>query len=72
MPPSNLESRCHLYLELQMLYKFYLIQGYVIYSMRNKLKKQYAHLKGPQLKNLKVSGIQVVLLSDLLDFILFN
>ncbi|XP_039119953.1 tRNase Z TRZ1 [Dioscorea cayenensis subsp. rotundata] len=34
-------------------------QGYVIYSMRNKLKKQYAHLKGPQLKNLKVSGIQI-------------
>lgn len=36
-----------------------MIQGYVIYSVRNKLKKQYAHLKGTQIKKLKLSGVQV-------------
>ncbi|XP_020264224.1 nuclear ribonuclease Z-like isoform X2 [Asparagus officinalis] len=34
-------------------------QGYVIYSVRKKLKKQYAHLKGPQIKKLKVSGVEI-------------
>uniref|UniRef100_A0A6V7QRZ4 Uncharacterized protein n=1 Tax=Ananas comosus var. bracteatus TaxID=296719 RepID=A0A6V7QRZ4_ANACO len=34
-------------------------QGYVIYSVRNKLKKQYAHLKGTQIKKLKLSGVQI-------------
>ncbi|KAK1291573.1 hypothetical protein QJS10_CPB17g02022 [Acorus calamus] len=34
-------------------------QGYVIYSVRNKLKKQYAHLKGPQIKKLKDSGVEI-------------
>lgn len=34
-------------------------QGYVIYSVRNKLKKQYTHLKGTQIKKLKLSGVQI-------------
>ncbi|KAG6474366.1 hypothetical protein ZIOFF_068292 [Zingiber officinale] len=34
-------------------------QGYVIYSVRNKLRKQYAHLKGPQIKKLKDSGVEI-------------
>lgn len=34
-------------------------QGYVIYSVRKKLKKQYAHLKGPQIKKLKDSGVEI-------------
>ncbi|KAJ0965213.1 hypothetical protein J5N97_026351 [Dioscorea zingiberensis] len=35
------------------------LDGYVIYSVRNKLKKQFAHLKGPQIKKLKLSGVQI-------------
>lgn len=34
-------------------------QGYVIYSIRNKLKKQYTHLKGKQIEKLKKSGVQI-------------
>lgn len=34
-------------------------QGYVIYSMRKKLKKQYAHLKGTQIKKIKLSGVEI-------------
>ncbi|KAL0914787.1 hypothetical protein M5K25_015166 [Dendrobium thyrsiflorum] len=34
-------------------------QGYVIYSMRRKLKKQYTHLKGTQIKKLKLSGVEI-------------
>ncbi|XP_020520265.1 nuclear ribonuclease Z isoform X3 [Amborella trichopoda] len=34
-------------------------QGYVVYSVRNKLKKQYLHLKGHQIKNLKFSGVEI-------------
>lgn len=34
-------------------------QGYVIYSIRNKLKKQYIHLKGKQIEKLKISGVQI-------------
>ncbi|KAF7066109.1 hypothetical protein CFC21_072147 [Triticum aestivum] len=34
-------------------------QGYVIYSVRRKLKKQYAHLKGSQIVKLKQSGSEV-------------
>ncbi|XP_073098962.1 tRNase Z TRZ2, chloroplastic isoform X2 [Elaeis guineensis] len=34
-------------------------QGYVIYSVRNKLRKQYAHLKGTQIKKLKLSGVEI-------------
>lgn len=37
----------------------FLFQGYVVYSVRKKLKKQYAHLKGPQIKKLKLSGVVV-------------
>ncbi|XP_058070785.1 tRNase Z TRZ2, chloroplastic-like [Magnolia sinica] len=34
-------------------------QGYVIYSVRNKLKKQYAHLPGTKIKKLKLSGVEI-------------
>lgn len=34
-------------------------QGYVIYSVRKKLKKQYTHLKGTQIKKLKLTGIEI-------------
>ncbi|KAI0501705.1 hypothetical protein KFK09_016650 [Dendrobium nobile] len=34
-------------------------QGYVIYSIRRKLKKQYTHLKGTQIKKLKLSGVEI-------------
>ncbi|CAL5063780.1 unnamed protein product [Urochloa decumbens] len=34
-------------------------QGYVIYSVRRKLKKQYAHLKGSQIMKLKQSGTEI-------------
>ena len=35
------------------------VKGYVIYSIRRKLKKQYAHLKGSQIMKLKQSGTEV-------------
>ncbi|XP_010270098.1 PREDICTED: ribonuclease Z, chloroplastic [Nelumbo nucifera] len=34
-------------------------QGYVIYSIRKKLKKKYAHLKGKQIEKLKNSGVEI-------------
>ncbi|XP_059661157.1 tRNase Z TRZ2, chloroplastic [Cornus florida] len=34
-------------------------QGYVIYSVRKKLKKQYIHLKGKQIEKLKNSGVEI-------------
>ncbi|KAK4279172.1 hypothetical protein QN277_016920 [Acacia crassicarpa] len=34
-------------------------QGYVIYSVRKKLKKQYIHLKGSQIEKLKKSGVEI-------------
>ncbi|CAK9134747.1 unnamed protein product [Ilex paraguariensis] len=34
-------------------------QGYVIYSVRKKLKKQYIHLNGKQIEKLKKSGIEI-------------
>ncbi|XP_021890162.1 tRNase Z TRZ2, chloroplastic isoform X2 [Carica papaya] len=34
-------------------------QGYVIYSIRKKLKKQYSHLKGKQIEKLKKSGVEI-------------
>ncbi|RWR91542.1 ribonuclease Z, chloroplastic isoform X2 [Cinnamomum micranthum f. kanehirae] len=34
-------------------------QGYVIYSVRKKLKKKFLHLKGPQIKKLKLSGVEI-------------
>ncbi|GAB4825225.1 mitochondrial 3'-tRNA processing endonuclease Trz2 [Ancistrocladus abbreviatus] len=34
-------------------------QGYVIYSIRKKLKKQYMHLKGKQIEKLKKSGVEI-------------
>lgn len=34
-------------------------QGYVIYSVRKKLKKQYIHLKGKQIEKLKKTGHEI-------------
>ncbi|KAL6143971.1 PREDICTED: ribonuclease Z, chloroplastic [Fragaria vesca subsp. vesca] len=34
-------------------------QGYVLYSVRKKLKKQYMHLKGKQIEKLKKSGTEI-------------
>ncbi|XP_057724950.1 tRNase Z TRZ2, chloroplastic [Arachis stenosperma] len=34
-------------------------QGYVVYSIRKKLKKQYIHLKGKQIEKLKKSGVEI-------------
>ncbi|XP_043691669.1 tRNase Z TRZ2, chloroplastic [Telopea speciosissima] len=34
-------------------------QGYLMYSVRKKLKKQYAHLKGKQIEKLKKSGVEI-------------
>ncbi|XP_078437965.1 metallo-hydrolase/oxidoreductase superfamily protein [Wolffia australiana] len=34
-------------------------QGYVVYSVRNKLKKKYAHLNGTQIRKLKLSGVEI-------------
>ena len=55
---------------LSQLFKFWMLyglkyevcwsfQGYVIYSVRKKLKKQYIHLKGKQIEKLKKSGVEV-------------
>ncbi|GLT94125.1 hypothetical protein SLE2022_118830 [Rubroshorea leprosula] len=34
-------------------------QGYVIYSVRKKLKKEYIHLKGKKIEKLKKSGVEI-------------
>lgn len=34
-------------------------QGYVVYSVRKKLKKQYIHLNGKQIEKLKKSGVEI-------------
>lgn len=34
-------------------------QGYVIYSVRKKLKKQYIHLKGKEIEKKKKSGVEI-------------
>ncbi|KAG4953220.1 hypothetical protein AAZX31_14G049400 [Glycine max] len=34
-------------------------QGYVVYSIRKKLRKQYAHLNGKQIEKLKKSGVEI-------------
>ncbi|KAJ4747495.1 Ribonuclease Z [Rhynchospora pubera] len=34
-------------------------QGYIIYSLRKKLKKKYAHLNGTQIKKLKSQGVEI-------------
>ncbi|GFP94003.1 ribonuclease z chloroplastic [Phtheirospermum japonicum] len=34
-------------------------QGYVIYSVRKKLRKQYMHLKGKQIEKIKKSGVEI-------------
>ncbi|KAL0326753.1 UNVERIFIED_CONTAM: tRNase Z TRZ2, chloroplastic [Sesamum angustifolium] len=34
-------------------------RGYVIYSVRKKLRKQYMHLKGKQLEKIKKSGVEI-------------
>ena len=37
------------------------LQGYIVYSIRKKLKKQYIHLNGKQIEKLKKSGVEVSL-----------
>ncbi|KAF9607770.1 hypothetical protein IFM89_000117 [Coptis chinensis] len=37
-------------------------QGYAIYSIRKKLKKQYTHLKGKQIEKLKKQGVEATFL----------
>ncbi|XP_004491080.1 tRNase Z TRZ2, chloroplastic [Cicer arietinum] len=34
-------------------------QGYIIYSIRKKLRKQYSHLNGKQIEKLKKSGVEI-------------
>lgn len=36
-------------------------QGYILYSVRNKLKPEYIGLSGNEIKNLKSSGVEVSL-----------
>ncbi|GLT94121.1 hypothetical protein SLE2022_118790 [Rubroshorea leprosula] len=45
-------------------------KGYVIYSVRRKLKKQYIHLKGKQIEKLKKSGAEItdIILSPEVEF----
>jgi hypothetical protein len=35
------------------------VQGYVIYSVRKKLKMKYINMKGRQIEKLKKSGVEV-------------
>lgn len=34
-------------------------QGYIIYSVRHKLKQEYIGLSGNEIKSLKLSGVEV-------------
>lgn len=38
-----------------------LFQGYVVYSVKQKLKQEYVGLPGNEIKNLKLSGVEVCL-----------
>lgn len=42
------------------IFSLFILKGYVIYSVRKKLKKQYTHLKGTQIKKLKLTGVEVI------------
>lgn len=42
----------------------YILQGYIIYSIRKKLRKQYSHLNGKQIEKLKKSGVEVCNISN--------
>ncbi|KAC9378530.1 hypothetical protein E3N88_45929 [Mikania micrantha] len=42
-------------------------QGYVIYSVRKKLKKQYLHLKGREIEKKKKSGVEATFLDEKCD-----
>ncbi|CAM6101055.1 unnamed protein product [Calypogeia fissa] len=35
-------------------------QGYVIYSVKKKLKPEYMHLPGPEIKHLRLAGVEIV------------
>ncbi|THG21416.1 hypothetical protein TEA_008512 [Camellia sinensis var. sinensis] len=39
--------------------KILITEGYVIYSVRKKLRKQYMHLNGKQIEKLKKSGVEI-------------
>lgn len=38
-----------------------MMQGYVIYFVKQKLKQEYAGLSGNEIKNLRLSGVEVCL-----------
>jgi ribonuclease Z len=39
------------------------LQGYIVYAVKNKLKSEYLGLPGDQIKDLKLSGVQVRLVT---------
>lgn len=36
-----------------------MVQGYIVYSVKKKLKQEYSGLPGNDIKNLKNSGVEV-------------
>jgi len=46
---------------VEFMLSFDILQGYVVYSTKYKLKKEYIGLSGNEIKNLKVSGVEVCL-----------
>ncbi|PWZ14349.1 tRNase Z TRZ2, chloroplastic [Zea mays] len=50
---------CHDLMPIDIIHPMNGVKGYVIYSIRRKLKKQYAHLKGSQIMKLKQSGTEI-------------
>lgn len=40
-----------------------MLQGYIVYSVKNKLKPEYIGLPGEEIKKLKMSGVQVIFLT---------
>jgi hypothetical protein len=44
---------------VEFMLSFDILQGYVVYSTKYKLKKEYIGLSGNEIKNLKVSGVEI-------------
>lgn len=38
-----------------------MLQGYIVYAVKQKLKQEYCGLPGNEIKNLKTSGVEVCL-----------
>jgi len=36
-----------------------MVQGYIVYSIKQKLKQEYVGLPGDEIKKLKLSGVEV-------------